>query len=75
MQGGQPRAVKKPSCVKCGVVLGPTGRTIIGGRWHCAKCTYELDYPDKEIQPTKRKRAAAIQEETLFPLPRPIDRD
>lgn len=69
MQGGMPKAPKKPVCAKCGAALGTAARTVIEDLWHCEKCTYELDYPDRDVQSVKRKRAAPLQDETLFPLP------
>jgi ribosomal protein L37AE/L43A len=69
MQGGNPKAPKKPVCQKCGANVATAARTVINGLWMCAKCTYEHDYPDRALAPQKRKKAAPIQEETLFPLP------
>lgn len=47
---------------------------VIDSQWTCPACAYKHDYPDKEVQPVPRVRAAPIQKETLFPLPPPRQR-
>lgn len=70
MQAGNPKKPKPPTCHKCGTNVATAPRTIIDGLWTCARCTYEHDYPDREVVPVPRRRVSAlIQEETLFPLP------
>ena len=69
---GQPnragtKSVKAPSC-PCGRSLATGAKTFWDGAWRCEKCTYERDYPGKEIVPEKRKRSVPLQEEKLFEI-------
>jgi hypothetical protein len=55
------------SCHDCGCSLGAGPRLFIAGEWRCPDCVYEHEYGPAER--AKRRRAARLQEERLFPLP------
>lgn len=58
--------VRAPSC-SCGQSLATGAKTFWDGAWHCEKCTYERDYPDRTIVPEpRRKKSVPLQEEKLF---------
>lgn len=59
---------KAPQC-PCGQSLATGPKTFFNGAWRCERCTYEHDYPDREITPEPRRRSLPPQEERLFPLP------
>lgn len=63
--GAKPRA---PMC-PCGQSLATGAKTFWDGAWRCERCTYKRDYPNAEILQAPRRRAAPLQEETLFRLP------
>ena len=50
-------------------------KTVIHEMWHCARCTYIHDYPNKEIVERKRIRARPAQTETLFEPPPKIQKE
>ena len=31
-------------------------RTVINEQWHCATCTYRIEFPDKELPKPKSRR-------------------
>jgi tRNA(Ile2) C34 agmatinyltransferase TiaS len=74
MQGGNPKKPVKPYCAGCGVSLGSGSKSVINSLWHCARCTYIHDYPEKATEVVPRKRAAPLQEEKLFEIPARDDR-
>lgn len=62
-------------CSRCKRTIPSTGaRAVIEGSFVCARCTYEHDYPDREVVEPVRHRAKPLQKETLFPLPPKLER-
>jgi len=65
--------VTTAQCVQCGASLPRgTARLVLEKNWWCPDCVYEREYG-----PAARANArngAALQAETLFPLPAPVRR-
>jgi ribosomal protein L37AE/L43A len=46
---------EKIVCVMCKKPISGA-RTVINGQWHCADCTYRIDFPDVEIPESAPRR-------------------